>query len=121
VDSLVAPDCGVADGSAARVVLPGFGPAYSERLGIDRLQALDIMVSRDHAGTPRIVLSVEAAQGGASILVTLDRSLRPLAVERSDELTRMARAWPGPLRDEFLSEDYWARWLARHHRFEPAA
>ncbi len=117
VDSLVAPDCGVPDGSLARLVLPLFEEPFGRLLGVDRLHTTEVLVSRDEQGRPRIVVDVGATPANEGFLVTLDATLRPLEIATSDALARAVADWPVETRRAFLGPAHLGRWLAGHRYF----
>jgi hypothetical protein len=112
VDALVHPDCALGDSSLARLILPHYDQKYMDLLGIERLVAFQIKVSRGADGHARVTCFLGSSTDPH--VVALDERLIPRQVNASDRLRVVTRTWPEADRQEFLSREWMESWLARH-------
>jgi hypothetical protein len=114
VDSLVGADCPVRDAALARVILPQYESHFMALFPARRLEARSVSVTRSEDQT---FIQASIGDGQMDVLVVFDSELRPLRVAVTDALLVGIRSWPDDLREEFLSEQHWRRWLARAFRY----
>jgi len=118
VDSLSPAVGAIGDSCLVRAVFPRFDDVFMTEIGdlYIGIHELKILRSEDN----RVTIDAVVGARRCDLLLILDRQLRPLSVDISDEFLSRINAWPDSLkRIPNPSDPGWRRaWLAKHRRYQ---